>query len=40
MKQEVKVAKRMADWRLGERLGNDFKGKKDVLERGKASEEG
>ena len=26
VKREVKVAKRMADWRWGERLGNDFEG--------------
>ena len=31
MKQAGKVAKRMADWRWGERLGNDFEGKKKVF---------
>ena len=36
----VQERKRMMDWRWGERLGNDLEGnKKDVLERGKASEE-
>ena len=40
VKRAVQVAKIMADQRWGERLGNDFEGnKKDVLERGKASEE-
>ena len=40
MKLAVQVAKRMADRRWGGRLGNDFEGnKKDVLERGAASEE-
>ena len=40
VKLAVKAAKRMADRRWGERLGNDLEGnKKDVLERGKASVE-
>ena len=26
MKPAVRVKKRMTDWRLGERLGNDFEG--------------
>ena len=47
MKRAVQVAKRMADRRWGERLGNDFEGwgmisfqnSVDVLERGTASEE-
>ena len=39
MKRTVRVAKRMADRRWGERLGNDFEGNKIVLERGKTSEE-
>ena len=39
MKLAVKVAKRMADWRWEERLGNDFEGNKKMFwERGKASE--
>ena len=40
VKLAVQAAKRMARWRCGERLGNDFKGnKKIVLESGKANEE-
>ena len=40
VKLAVQAAKRMADRQWGEQLGNDFEGnKKDVLERGKASEE-
>ena len=40
VKLAVQDAKRMADRRWGERLGNDFEGnKKRCLERGKASEE-
>ena len=40
VKRAVKVAKRMADWLFGDRLGNDFEGNKNnILERGKASEE-
>ena len=31
VKRAVKVAKRMEDWRWGERLGNDFEGKKDMF---------
>ena len=31
VKQTVKVAKRMADWRWGERLGNDFEGSKKMF---------
>ena len=31
VKRAVKVAKRMADWRWGERLGNNFKGNKNML---------
>ena len=31
MKQAVKVAKRLADWRWGERLGNDFEGNKNMF---------
>ena len=39
VKRAVKVAKRMANLRFGERLGNDFEGnKKYVLESGKVSE--
>ena len=40
VKLAVQPAKRMADPRWGERLGNEFEGNKnDVLERGIASEE-
>ena len=40
VKRAIKVAKRMADWRWEERLGNDFKGnKKMVLDNGTESEE-
>ena len=38
MKLTVKVTKRMAALRWGERLGNDFE-QKDVLKRSKESEE-
>ena len=31
MKQTVKVAKRMADWRRRERLGNYFEGNKQMF---------
>ena len=31
MKLAVQVAKRMADWRWGERLGNDFEGNKKIF---------
>ena len=31
VKRAVKVAKRMADWRWGERLGNDFEGNKKMF---------
>ena len=31
VKQAVQVAKRMADGRWGERLGNNFKGKKNIF---------
>ena len=31
MKRAVTVAKRMADWRWGERLGNDFEGNKNMF---------
>ena len=31
MKRAVKVAKRMADWGWGERLGNNFEGKKKMF---------
>ena len=31
VKRAVKVMKRMTDWRLVERLGNHFKGKKKVF---------
>ena len=31
MKRAVKVTKRMADWRCGERLGNDFEGNKKMF---------
>ena len=31
VKQAVKVAKRMADWWWGERLGNDFEGNKTMF---------
>ena len=31
MNQGVKVAKRMEDWRWGERLGNDFEGNKKMF---------
>ena len=31
MKRAVKVAKRMADWRWGERLGNDLEGNKKMF---------
>ena len=31
MKREVKVAKRMADWRWGERLLNNFEGSKNMF---------
>ena len=31
VKRAVKVAKRIADWRLGERLGNDFEGNKNIF---------
>ena len=30
-KRAVKVAKRMADWRWGVRLGNDFEGNKNMF---------
>ena len=30
-KRSVKVAKRMADWRWGERFGNDFEGNKKMF---------
>ena len=39
VKLAVQGAKKMADRRWGERLGNDFEGNKKILERGKASEE-
>ena len=42
VQQAVKVAKRMAGWRWGERLGNDFEGNKKMfwreMQRGLASE--
>ena len=31
IKQAVQVVKRMADWRWGERLGNDFEGNKKMF---------
>ena len=31
VKQAVKVAKRMADWRWGEQLGNNFEGNKKLF---------
>ena len=31
MKREVRAAKRMADWRWGERLWNNFKGNKNMF---------
>ena len=31
MKRAVKVSKRMADWRWGERLGNNFEGNKRMF---------
>ena len=31
MKRAVQVAKRMTDWRWGERLGNDFEGNKKMF---------
>ena len=31
MKREVEVAKRMADWQWGERLGNNFQGNKKMF---------
>ena len=31
MQWAVKVAKRMADWRWGERFGNDFEGNKKMF---------
>ena len=31
MKQAVQAAKIMADWRWGERLGNDFEGNKNMF---------
>ena len=31
MKQAVKIAKRMADWRWGDRSGNDFEGNKKMV---------
>ena len=31
VKQSIKVAKRMADWRWGERLWNDFEGHKKMF---------
>ena len=41
MKQAVKLAKRMADWRWEERLRNDFEGNKKMFwNEVKASEEG
>ena len=40
VKPAVQAAKRMADQRWGERLGNDFEGNKNMFfERDKASEE-
>ena len=31
MKQTVKITRRMEDWRLGDRLENDFEGKKNMF---------
>ena len=31
MKHSVKVAKRIVDWQLGERLGNHFQGNKKMF---------
>ena len=31
IKRAVKVAKRVADWRWGERLGNNFEGNKKMF---------
>ena len=31
VKQTVKVAKRLADWRFREQLGNDFEGNKNMF---------
>ena len=31
MKHTVKIPKRMADWRWGERMGHDFEGNKEMF---------